>query len=815
MPLVSVRLVAVLVAVLVAAACSTDSSEEGARDRGATASTEPSVETTGDYVATIARTEHNVPHIIADDLGSLGFGYGYAFAQDHLCSLADVIVQANNEAASFHGEDFLAQDTVFAALDVAGEARAEFDGLDIGLQSTIIGYADGYNAYLDETGAENVSGYCAGEPWVRPIDEYDLAAYYKVLSLRASVGPLIDFIFAATPPGAAADEPDAGAEEAAWSSLTPTDGELASNGWAIGPDRTAAGTTMVAGNPHFPWQGALRFYEVHLTVPGEIDVYGGSLLGSPAVNIGFNDAVAWTHTVSAGSRFTAYTLDLVDGDPTSYDYGDEERAIEPVEVSIEVMGDDGITEVVDHTIWFSHYGPVIDFPGVGWSNDTVLTFRDANADNDEIIPQFFAMNTATSMDDFIDAHRDIGGIPWVNTIAASADGRIWYADTSAAPNLSPQAIAAWEQAVTDDVVTRIALDNGVILLDGSDPLFEWVDDPDARDPGLVPFEDQPRLERSDYLFNANDPYWLANPDELQVLASPVFGLAEQPVSPRTRMNAIQLGTANGDSGDDGLFTLDELRASVFSNRVFTAEQLVDGVVQRCRSAALGQACDVLEGWDRHVDLDSRGAVLWREFLREFDDEAFRTAGPLWATPFDPSDPVATPSGLAAAPADGPDPVIVALSTAMAGMDQAGLPFDVALGDVQLADRAGTLVPVHGGTGTEGVTNVVGTGRNDTTTEDELHAGERIGDTGFQTIGTDATGYPIANGTSFAYVLEFTADGVRANSLLTYGQTGDRESSFFVDQTQRFADKDWKTVPFTAADVEAAAVDVYEVTAGRR
>jgi acyl-homoserine-lactone acylase len=64
---------------------------------------------------------------------------------------------------------------------------------------------------------------------------------------------------------------------------------------------------MLVGNPHFPWQGALRFYEAHLTVPGELDVYGASLLGSPAINIGFTDGVAWSATVSAGRRFTAYT----------------------------------------------------------------------------------------------------------------------------------------------------------------------------------------------------------------------------------------------------------------------------------------------------------------------------------------------------------------------------------------------------------------------------------------------------------------------------------------------------------------------------
>lgn len=797
-----------VVAAMVVTACSGDDSSDG--DAGPPdADPGRSEEATGDYEATIARTEHNVPHITAGDLGSLGFGYGYAFAEDHLCSLADVIVQANSEAASHHGEEFVAQDVVYAALDVAGTARVEFDDLEPELQDVIRGYAAGYNAYLEETGPAGVPGYCAGEDWVRPIDEYDLAAYYKVLSLRASVDPLIGFIASAAPPeeAVAGDEP--AEDEVAWASLVPDTSELGSNGWAIGSERTADGTTMLAGNPHFPWEGALRFYEVHLTVPDVIDVYGGSLLGSPAVNIGFTQDVAWTHTVSAGNRFTAYTLDLVDGDPTRYVYGDEERDLVPVQVTIDVLGADGTVEPVDQTVWFSHYGPVIDFPGVGWTEDTVLTFRDANADNDEIIPQFYAMNTATSMDDFIGAHRDIGGIPWVNTIAASADGRIWYADTSAAPNLAPDAVAAWEQRVEDDLITAVALDNGVVLLDGSDPLFEWIDVEGARDPGLVPFDDMPMLERDDYVFNANDPYWLAHPDELQVLDSPVFGRAERPASPRTRMNAVQLAEAGGDSGDDGLYTLDELAESVFSNRVFTAEKLVDPVVVRCTDAGLGEACGVLADWDRRVDVDSRGAVLWREFIDQFDGTALVDAGPLWAEPFDAADPVGTPSGLAPPLPDGTDPVVDALRAAIAGMEAAGLALDVPLGEVQIADRNGTIVPIHGGRGSEGVTNVVGSGNNATTTEPGIDRGDPVEGTSLTT-----RGYPIANGTSFVYVLEYTADGPRARSLLTYGQTGDPDSPFFTDQTERFSAQDWKTVPFTTDDVEAATVDTYEVSAPR-
>src|SRR5690348_2502836 len=40
------------------------------------------------YDVTITRTEYGIPHIVARDFGSLGYGYGYAFAQDNLCTMA-------------------------------------------------------------------------------------------------------------------------------------------------------------------------------------------------------------------------------------------------------------------------------------------------------------------------------------------------------------------------------------------------------------------------------------------------------------------------------------------------------------------------------------------------------------------------------------------------------------------------------------------------------------------------------------------------------------------------------------------------------
>jgi acyl-homoserine-lactone acylase len=37
--------------------------------------------------------------------------------------------------------------------------------------------------------------------------------------------------------------------------------------------------SRLLANPHFPWVGGMRFYEMHLTIPGQLDVMGAALPG--------------------------------------------------------------------------------------------------------------------------------------------------------------------------------------------------------------------------------------------------------------------------------------------------------------------------------------------------------------------------------------------------------------------------------------------------------------------------------------------------------------------------------------------------------
>ena len=51
--------------------------------------------------------------------------------------------------------------------------------------------------------------------------------------------------------------------------------EIGSNAYAIGAEASQTGSGLLFGNPHFPWQGSLRFFMFHITVADDYDVMGG------------------------------------------------------------------------------------------------------------------------------------------------------------------------------------------------------------------------------------------------------------------------------------------------------------------------------------------------------------------------------------------------------------------------------------------------------------------------------------------------------------------------------------------------------------
>ena len=114
------------------------------------------------YTAEIRRTEYGIPHIMADDWGSLGYGYGYAYGQDRFCVAMAAIVFATSRSAELLGEEYgdITADFVLRYLLGTKDEFRERYLSDPNDEAILLaeGFAAGMNRYLRETGVENLPG---------------------------------------------------------------------------------------------------------------------------------------------------------------------------------------------------------------------------------------------------------------------------------------------------------------------------------------------------------------------------------------------------------------------------------------------------------------------------------------------------------------------------------------------------------------------------------------------------------------------------------------------------------------------------------
>ena len=840
--------------------------------------------------ANIRRTTNGVPHIKADTLEELAFGQGYAQAEDNLCLIAENVVQASSERARHFGagpgDINVITDFSYKAVDIYARAEENYDTLDELSRAMLRGFASGYNRFLTETGVDQLDdNRCAGQPWVRELSPVDVYAYHRMAAMFASAEQFsTGMTFMAAPPG---EDPMPSPVMAEVSEnleqmlarlgqsvqqhlpedfrIDPED--MGSNGWGLGSEMTHHGRGAVLANPHFPYSGSRRFWQSHATVPGVLDVTGASLIGFPLPQIGFNEHLAWTHTVSTANRFTLYLLELKDDDPMIYIKDGEERPITTRTFQIEVADGVGGTETLEKTFYYSEFGPMLDLSAIepllpAWGDSVDLgdgegerplafTYRDANdATDDQFFRQWLGMGRARSLEEFQAVFADCGTGFWVNTIYADAQGNAMYMDSSSVPRLSDDAEAVFRSKLEGEhpsavmnLLTQLAFDMQVPVLEGWTSRDDWVEGECGY--GIEPFERAPVLVRNDFVQNSNDSYWLTNPAEPMTDYPILYGRTEVPQNPRTRLGLLKLlnpldpGASDvAPAGQDGLFTAQGLMETLYSNRVFFAEGagVLDALLARCDaidedpvnlpgggSRSVSTGCAAIAGWDGLVNLDSTGAHTFRVFMGQYRNEL---PGHL-SVAFDPEDPVNTPRDPAAPSGDlADDPMLQALAVALQRLDQINLAYDAELGSVQVfqpylgvppggtAMPAGSPVPWHGGSGSlEGGFNnvsVVTSPVAEDTRFPRVRPGGVLPATGGLSS-VEGEGYMIGHGTSWHFGVEFTDQGPEAWGLLSYSQSSNSASPRFGDQTQRYSDKNYRRLWFTEQEINANLVEEYTVT----
>jgi len=724
--------------------------------------------------ADIRRTSFGVPHIRADNERGLGYGIGYAYAQDNLCLLANEITTVNGERSRYFGPDQftvearenLVSDLFFTWLNTPQAVAGFWQAQTPPVRELIEGYVAGFNRSLSERRAQGLPQQCQGD-WVRDITPSDLVKLTRRLLVEGGVGQFAEALAGATPPQAVAGASNAQAAfQMAATRIQRFALDRGSNAVAIGSERSFNGRGMLLANPHFPWVGGMRFYQMHLTIPGKLDVMGAALPGLPLINIGFNQHLAWTHTVDSSRHFTLYRLQLDPRDSTRYLLDGQSLPMDQQTVTVNVRQADGQVQAITRVVYSSKFGPVVQWPGkLDWDHQYAFSLRDANLDNDRVLQQWYAMNRAENLKDFQDSVHRIQGIPWVNTLAADDQGQTLYMNLSVVPNVSVDKLAQCSDP-------RIGLQ--MIILDGSNSACAWDIDPQAPQRGIYAAEKLPQLLRKDFVQHSNDSAWMANPAQPLTGYSPLISQDGQPLGLRSRFALDRLSTLTGA----GKVAVADLQHMVMDDQVYQAAQVMPDLLQFCAKGlgadakTLAPLCASLKAWDRKANLGSGlGFVHFQNVM-----EALESVPDVWRVAFDPQDPQHTPSGLAV---DHPS-VAKALRTAMlASAEQvkaSGLKPDTRWGDIQVVSSGGQQTPIHGGPGTLGVYNAI------------------------QSVPRSDGKREVVSGTSYLQVVTFDENGPQAKGLLAFSLSSDPASKFSRDQTQAFSQKQWSVLPFTEQQI---------------
>ncbi|QZO13093.1 penicillin acylase family protein [Pseudoalteromonas piscicida] len=763
--------------------------------------------------AKITRTEFGIAHVKASNLRSLAFGSGYAQAQDHGCVLADSYLRVRGERAKYFGADHyqagdnrhVMSDYLYKIADIYGQAKLAFPTLSKDTQAAAEGFAAGFNLYLTEVqqGKARLEPTCQGESWVQPITAVDVLANIAAAGSGASLGQFATAILQAHPEQGNAWLPSASEPMKLTSPLAAVpDGDKlmtqGSNAWAIGADLSDDGKGILMANPHFPMTGQMRFWAYHANIPGELDVMGASLLGFPAVvNIGFNHNIAWSHTYSASTQSVIYRLTLDSATPLGYVLDGESKRIAEKDIVVEVLSASGEMQSLHKPVYKAEGGMLIEIPGVlDWTEQHAYILKNTNLDNFAAIDHWLAINKAQTLQEFQQSFKDHNGLMFNNAIYTDKDGHAFYIDAANVPHLSSTALRYLnENALAKQYFEKFR----VPVLPGDDSAYYYQQS--------VPYAEKPKLERKDYVQNANDSYWLANASAPIAEVSPLYGQHSVLQSRRTRYSLAQI---SHPVGDEQKFDADEVTAILLAN---TAQitPIIDTVIAACEQSwqakevtvngqifALAPTCQALKKWDGRFEQSSLAAHLVREFVARVNDrEDFEVS-------FNPQDPVNTPRNIRINEA-----LFKELAIAGEIVRHAGFALDAPLGDIQFFEQHGKRFAWQGNMNVEGGLNVFATqNRLDQTTFAPIATPSVMTPYNDRPLwsGLSQRGYELHFGSSWMMVVDFDESGVKAKGFLTYSQSQHPNSLNANDQTQYYSEQNkLVALPFRKAEVAAKHV----------
>jgi len=284
----------------------------------------------------IIRDHYGVPHIYGKTDADAVFGLLYAQCEDDFNRVELNYIEKLGRLAEINGEKDIYNDLYIRMIIDSAEAIRDYNKSPKWLKELLIAFADGINYYLYTHRDVKPKLLTRFEPW------------YQMLWTDGSIGAIN------TADVSAADLQHFYTGKYISGMSEKIKEPTGSNGFAIGPAKSASGNAMLYINPH------VTFYfrpEVHMNSETGLNAYGAVTWGQFFIYQGFNEKCGWMHTSCNVDVADVYKEKVTKKKDTYYyELDGKLKSFKKKEIIIRYATTDGIT-AKSFPVYFNHECP--------------------------------------------------------------------------------------------------------------------------------------------------------------------------------------------------------------------------------------------------------------------------------------------------------------------------------------------------------------------------------------------------------------------------------------------------------------------------
>lgn len=401
----------------------------------------------------VRRNAMGMPLIESNTFHDALFTLGYVHASDRISQMVTMRLLAQGRLSEMSGAEMLDADRYMRAVNLKKSADELYKASSPRLQRFFEVYARGVNAYLfryrDKLPSDLAATGYKPEYW-KPEDSaliFCLLNFSQSANLPQEIASLVmaqtvttDKLAWLSPSYPDEKLPFAEAEKLKGVKLNGTIpglteltkageqlsalnllGATASNNWAIAPQRSRSGKSLLASDSQFPIGVPSLWNYVQIRSP-KYQVAGVSIAGIPMVLAGFNGKLAWSMAAVMGDNQDLFLEKLKrQGNGLSYEVAGKWQPVMVRNETYFVKGQRPIREAVYET----RHGPLLNSAqGSALGNGFGLALQMPNFTDDKSLDAFFDLSRAQNAEKASDASREIRAIA-LNMVFADASHIGW------------------------------------------------------------------------------------------------------------------------------------------------------------------------------------------------------------------------------------------------------------------------------------------------------------------------------------------------------------------------------------------------------